>query len=308
MRLGTFLCVGSLMLVGLSPDGTGLATQRDSPVASAGAGRQSLLRAPQDAGEPLPGQAKQETTPVYVRGALRISGGYRYGRNVPDADVVNEWWFSKDRLAFSSTGWNSEFGGNQDLRFVLRHDARRLLMVNLTGNSYVEVALPTNPADHLSQDVAAWLKGSLVDGQMGETGRTGSVMQIACSEYQAAEWMIRFDDDRIFDRRRTLLVARDVPFEWRLADELFLDVASFFNPQPRYLSELKKKDGFVLASDESVFDGGSEVKSSFRVVEIRKAAAPAGIYDPPQGFSRKETLTISDLFNVRAVLFLYSLY
>ena len=41
---------------------------------------------------------------VYVKGILHIDGGYRYGYNVPDIDVVNEWWFGKDKVTFRSNG------------------------------------------------------------------------------------------------------------------------------------------------------------------------------------------------------------
>ena len=59
---------------------------------------------------------------VYVRGILHFKGGYRYGINVPKADVVHEWWFGKDKVTYISTGWNFKVDNiafNTDMSFTL---------------------------------------------------------------------------------------------------------------------------------------------------------------------------------------------
>lgn len=196
---------------------------------------------------------------AYAKGLLHIEGGYRYGRTIPDSVVVNEWWFGKNRMAFSSVGWRFEWGGNRDVRFIWDKDKKRLLAIDLSQRSYVEGSLPWNLVSSVDGDTAAWLDQFLIDGRVEKTGRSVNLLDHACEEYHITEWMIR-KDDRFFDRVRTVMVARDVPFDWRMADELYRWVASFTHPQPRYVSELKKMAGFILTSRESMFEG--EARSS----------------------------------------------
>lgn len=246
---------------------------------------------------------------IYVRGVLHINGGYRYGHNVPDSEVVNEWWFSKDKMAYSSTGWNFDYfyGGSRDVRFIWDREKMRVLAIDLSGKSYLDFSLSADLVSCVDENAAGWMGQFLLDGRVEKTGRTETVLERSCDEYRVSEWMIR-QDDRFFDRRRTLLVTRDVPFDWRMADDLVRWVASFVRPQPRYISELKKMEGFILSSRESVFEGGSEVSFNFRVLEIRETKAPEHLYESPEGFTGKALLAVNDLSNLRAIFFLYSLY
>jgi len=44
-----------------------------------------------------------------VKGLLNIDGGYRYAYNIPEINVVNEWYFGESKVKFSSKGWFLEF-------------------------------------------------------------------------------------------------------------------------------------------------------------------------------------------------------
>ena len=81
---------------------------------------------------------------VYVKGILHVKGGYRYGRVVEDINAVQEWWFSKNRITFQSTGWNTWAMANE-WRLTLDKQKKRILAVNLKANTFVEILLNKNP-------------------------------------------------------------------------------------------------------------------------------------------------------------------
>jgi hypothetical protein len=53
------------------------------------------------------------------------------------------------------------------------------------------------------------------------------------------------------------------------------------------VEELAKIDGFVVAQESVITMMGNDIKSSEQALSIEKATAPAGTYDPPEGYTEK---------------------
>ena len=244
---------------------------------------------------------------IYVKGILHIDGGYRYGHNVPVSEVVNEWWFGRDKASFSSSGWRYDYSGYGDWRLILDQGRQRILVINLTGKSFVEIPLPTVLAAHVDPPLPERLKDFEIDGKVSEAGRHETVLGRKCAVYDVAEWMIR-RDDRFYDRRRRIVSTQDVGFDWKMADKIYQWVASIFNARSTYLAELEKIRGFVLASEEEVFEGGSRVGFSFKVTEISEKTPPDDIYGPPMGFLKREKLGFLELYAIRGTVYGNPLY
>jgi hypothetical protein len=245
---------------------------------------------------------------VYVRGVHHIPGGYRYGRNVPRLAIFNEWWIGKDKAAFSSSGWAYEYSGNTDWQLVLDKARGRMIIVNLSEKAYWEIALNAPLAAFVDAAALRWLSQFKVYGQTSSTGGRASVLGKYCREIEIAEWIISNDEDRFYDRRRKSLVTADIPFNWKLAREVFLWAASLFNPQEAYVAEMEKLGGFVLASDEETSEGGSIVTWSFKVDEMDVRRPPRGIFDPPVGFKKLEKLDVKALLGLKSIIFMSPIY
>jgi len=63
---------------------------------------------------------------VHIKGILHIDGGYRYGHNVPDIDIINEWWFGEKKVTFISKGWHLE-SQHPDWEIILNKEKNVLL-------------------------------------------------------------------------------------------------------------------------------------------------------------------------------------
>jgi len=247
---------------------------------------------------------------VYVKGILHFEGSYRYGINVPGADVVNEWWFGKNKITFISTGWRfkvDDVANNTDMRFTLDKEKQCFFVVNLKEKFYAEIPLPINLLLHMDKSIADSLKNYQINGDIKKTGKRETINQKVCDVYKVSEW-ISYGDIRFYDRDRTIMTTTDVPFNWKLANELFRLIRSFFNPQETYLSELKKMKGFVMAAKHLLFNEGYQVKLSFKIVEISNKKPPKDIYDIPQGFRKKEKLNFTDLDNMISKLYVFHYY
>ncbi|MCK4825556.1 hypothetical protein KA005_57945 [bacterium] len=243
---------------------------------------------------------------VYVKGILHVDGGYRWGHNVPELNVINEWWFGKNKVTFISTGWRLEFL-NTDRRLTLDKEKQHILVVDLKEKSYVVVPLPMNLSSHVDPPLTKQLNRYKIYGAVKTTGEKKTIHQKECEGYTVVEWILQ-GDVRFYERERAIMATTQVPFDWKLINELYEWIRSFINPQNTYISELKKMKGFVLAEDVIVFESAGKVTWSFKVLEISEKKAPLLIYDLPKEYKKKDKLNGQDLWDIRGIVYPWPLY
>jgi hypothetical protein len=243
---------------------------------------------------------------VYVRGILHVKGGYRYGRVVEDINAVQEWWFSKNRVTFQSTGWNTWAMANE-WRLTLDKKKKRILAINLKTNTYTEVLLDKNPLSYLDPGMEKILSNYKFNGTVEKKNKKSKYFQKSCDVYQVHEWMME-QDLRFYERIRTIWVTPDVPFDWKLFDELFDWIRSFYNPKTDYVSALKTINGFILKSDEAFTPRGGELKWDFKVVEISTKRSLTNMHDIPTDCKRLGKLTRRDLTDLRVMVYPWPIY
>jgi hypothetical protein len=239
---------------------------------------------------------------VYVKGKLKINAGYRCGRYVPEAEIINEWWFGRNKVTFITTGWDLEWMST-DWRFTLDREEERIIVTNLTNKSVIEVPFSMNPQSLLDRSYADRLQMVRIDGTVKKLNEKRTILGKECDVYEFHEWITAFD--RFYDRDRTTLATEDVPFDWKLMDDLFMWIRSFFNLQKSYISELGKFKGFILEESAIFYQlGGQQIRWSFKVSEISQKKAPTNIYGAPDGaFNKKDKFAYVDLVYMRRIVY-----
>lgn len=231
---------------------------------------------------------------VYVKGNLHFHAFYDSGVLQPEGDAVYEWWFSKNKLSYVTPRW----------RFTLDKEKNQITAANLREKSFVEISLPMNSLSHLDKQLAENLKQYRINGKVTKTINKKTYLQKPCDVYTVSEW-ISFQNQRFYDRERTIIVSEDVPFDWQLLNQLYSWIRSFFKPDHSYKTELKKVEGFIVASDDIRYQEGDQVKYNFKVIEINQKEAPAGIFDIPKSFKKKEKFTRPELIDIRTTIYFY---
>ena len=231
---------------------------------------------------------------VYVKGNLHFHSFYDSGVLQPEEDAVYEWWFSKSKLSYVTPRW----------RFTLDKEKNQIIAVNQREKFFVEISLPMNLLSHLDKQLAESLKQYQINGKVTKTSNKKSILQKPCDVYKVSEWII-FQNQRFYDRERTIMVSEDVPFDWQLLNQLYSWIRSFFKPDQSYKAELKKVKGFILASDDIRYQEGDQVKYNFKVIEINQKEAPAAIFDIPKSFKKKEKFTRPELIDIRTTIYFY---
>lgn len=231
---------------------------------------------------------------VYVKGNHHFDSYYSYGTVHPESDQVNQWWFDKGKVSFITPDW----------RLTLDKQEKRIIVVNRREKNYTEIPLPVKRSFHLDQSLIGILKDYQLGGTITAAGEKETINGKVCDSYKVSEWII-YQKERFYDRERTIRITDDVPFDWRLLEELHQWVRSYFNPQKSYLSHLKKLQGFVLASQEVQINNGKEIKWNFRVVEISSKQAPDDTFVIPKDYKKKDKLSREDIINIRGTVYMF---
>lgn len=243
---------------------------------------------------------------VYVKGVLHIDGGYRYGHIVPDIDAVNEWWFGKDRVTFITTGWQLEFMGT-DWRFTLDKEKKQLLVINLKNKTVVNISLEKPPLSYVDPSYVRVLDDFRFNGTVEKQGVKKKFLKKTCDVYRVLEWLMEVDL-RFYERERTILVNPDVPFDWRLFNELFQWLRSFFNPDPAYVDRLQTIKGFIMKSHETYMPRGGRLTWDFKVMEISHKKAPENVYGIPKDYKQQEKFSLRDLRTMITIVYTWPIY
>ncbi|MEW6368814.1 MAG: hypothetical protein AB1714_29650 [Acidobacteriota bacterium] len=242
---------------------------------------------------------------VYVKGILRVEGGYRLGHHVPEQEVTCEWWIGRRQATCTRTGWRIDFMTN-DWRFTVDRERNRMLGVNLTEKFFFETPLTASPVGIMEPPAAERLKMYKVDGTVEQAGAKEKVAGRTCEVYRVAEWIVR-NGDRYYDRDRVVKVTREVPFDPQLAAAWEQWIRPLFNPASEYLEALNRMPGFLMAEDTVLYHNGNQLTWSFSVVEISEKKPPDGIYDVPGGFEKKN-LGPAELADIRDAVYPQPLY
>lgn len=242
---------------------------------------------------------------IYIRAVQRFEARYHHGSFQPEYDLVHEFWFGKNCLTILRQEYQNYEGYPVEpaLRITLDKEKQRIIVANYNESTYVDILLPMNLHTALDSTLLENIKNYQVDGTIQPTGDRKTIDQKACDAFKVTE-AIAYGGDRFYERDRTIMVTQDVPFDWRLLSELYQWIRSFFNPQESYLSDLGKITGFIYATEDTRFQRGQQIKSSFRLLEISEQAAPEGIFDAPSQLKQKAKLTREDLIAMRGIVYL----
>lgn len=226
---------------------------------------------------------------VYVKAIYRFESRYHHGSMQPDYELAYEWWVGKDKVSL----FRQEYRNYEDyilepaIRLTYDKGQRQIIVVNYSDSICAVVPMNGSIKDYSDSTLVDALQNYRVNGTIRQTSETTIIDQKICDIFDVTE-EIFYSERKFYDRQRTLKITADVPFDWRLIEELSQWIRTLFNPQPSYLTELQKMSGIIYSAEDIRFSRGEQVKSTFRIVEINQKDAPANIYDPPDKLKKVE--------------------
>ncbi|MCK4835198.1 MAG: hypothetical protein KAT17_01095 [Candidatus Aminicenantes bacterium] len=217
---------------------------------------------------------------IYIEEKTHTDSYYYGGVVHPENDYIVEIWFRDHQMAYMTAG-----------RIVIVDQSKRLIsIINRRDKTYVETSIPLDMKNILPQETLAMLQPRQVSGNVEETKEKKKISNWNCAGYD-----INVDRPYALEIKNWSTV--DVPFNWEQLNEMFSPIRRLGNYSDSYIDQLKKIKGFVVHTDVKIFLQGTTFGSKSQVIEISRKDPPSGVYVIPDGFQKKNQLTIQDLRN-----------
>lgn len=196
----------------------------------------------------------------------------------PAKDTVQEQWFGNNCIATVT----------QDTTIVINMAAKKYLMINHKTKTYVEASLPLDMSKLMPEQMAGMMK-SMMDGMtvsVQANGQSKKIMNWNTKGYDVNMTMMGMQMKMVF------WASTDVPFDWK---KLALLSGELYKAQMRlgekFVEEFKKIEGYPVASDIEMMG----MKMNMVTVEMSEKTAPANLYAPPAGYTKKDRLGMEDM-------------
>ncbi|KPJ59228.1 MAG: hypothetical protein AMJ46_12050 [Latescibacteria bacterium DG_63] len=221
---------------------------------------------------------------VYLRHEVHTDGYYYGGENTPPRDRTYEVWIGEKKMAVLYEHRTIIFDLNRNM----------LTFINVDDSTYAETTLPLDWSNLLSEEEAARVRMFQTVGIVGETEETMEIDGRECEAYELTTW-IPYEGSRYNETDTNGWLTADLPFDVETYEELEVHNLRLQNMKEELLEEVTKKRGYPIALEDKTYVKGFSVRTTNDVVEIAEKDAPAGVYSAPEGFTKKEKLSLGDL-------------
>ena len=214
---------------------------------------------------------------VYVKSKTHTDPVTIMGQTQPAKDQIVEQWIGKDRLA-QTTGPQGS---------IIDLGKKKIYIINHATKTYVESDLPFDLAKMMPPELAPMLAMMKPTIKVAPSGQTKKIGKWDCTGYTMEMTMM-------MPVKTTMWTTTQVPFDWRaysekLGPEL---MKSTMQLDEAAAAEMKKVEGFQIASETVMEVMGTQVKTTSEVVEISEKPAPEETYAAPAGYTKQERLTM----------------
>ena len=198
------------------------------------------------------------------------------GQEQPASDEKNVTWIGDGTLRMDQGSSTS----------IVNLASKKMVIVNHESKSYNEIDLPIDLASMLppgmGEQMMAMMKFDVTVTPSTETKKVGP--------WTATRYDLKMTSS-MMSMESVLWATKETPVDYKRYHELYSSVMSLQPGMDSMMAEMKKIDGYVVDQTATVtmtMMGETTIGSSDTVISVEEVEAPAGTYDAPVGYERKE--------------------
>jgi len=221
---------------------------------------------------------------VFMKQKQHSDGVTVMGHTQPPKDVVQTVWLSEDAIRTDDPEQSTIIDMNKNTWTMINHKTK----------SYTEMSMDLSkasgvkdmPAEEMAQFQNFMKNMMKVDISVTETGESKTINGWKCRKYvQKIETAMGPSVTTIW-ATQDLDVDQDISA--RLTASLLAQQPGFRESMDAMMAEMKKIKGVAVLSETNMTLMGKEIKSSTELIECREAKAPAGTFDVPGGYKKRD--------------------
>ena len=223
---------------------------------------------------------------VYIKQKLHTDSYYYGGVTRPADDSVTEIWINEEKMVSIT----------RNRITIVDSENNQAFIINKNNKTYAKTDLPIKISNLVPKNLAAYLKSYQYIGTIKETGETKNIGKFKCKGYEVNSYLL-YGGSKANETDSLIWITSEVPFDLKKYAHMRTNLQKLRNFSEHFITELEKVQGFTIATETQFYPKGFSVKSGAEVIEMSVKNPPAGIYSVPDGYTRKEKLTIQDLRN-----------
>ena len=181
-------------------------------------------------------------------------------------------WLGSDRLRTDTAGQS----------FIVRSDLKKMWMVDHDAKKYYELDLPVDMSQLMPAGMGEQMMQMMkLDATVKPTGEAKTIGEWTAQGYDVAV------TSAMMQMKLKVWASRDVRLDFARFNSLYEQTKLISPGMDAMVAEMRKIDGFQVASEGTMTMMGANVKTSEELVSIEEGSAPAGHYDPPAGYAKQ---------------------
>lgn len=221
---------------------------------------------------------------VCVKQHSHTDGYYNGGVDYPPEDRDDEIWISDDKMAVLGPRRSVIINSADSLMFYVNH----------TDSTYVEIALPMDWTAAAGEQLAQRVMSFQRHGEVEETGESKKVGKWNCKGYRANLWNV-YEGKRYYETEAVFWVTTDLPIDLDAYSAMMDQLGALRNHHIDLVKEMGKMQGVRLRSESINYRKGFSFNSGEELLEAFEGDPPAGVYAVPEGYAKKDRITMQDL-------------
>jgi len=219
-----------------------------------------------------------------VKQKSHTDGYYNGGVTYPPEDEDREIWIAGDKMAV--------IGKNRSI--IIDSGKKLMFFINHIDSTYAEIDLPLDWPAVVPEQLAGRLQIFRRHGEVRETDETKKIGEWNCKGYDVASWIL-YEGNRYYEVETKVWVTTDLPIDLDTYAPVVDEIGRLRNYHDDFIKELGKIQGVQMASETVNYRQGFSFGSNEDLLEAFEEDPPADVYSVPEGYTKKEQLSIQDL-------------
>ncbi|NIM13626.1 MAG: hypothetical protein GTO45_16030 [Candidatus Aminicenantes bacterium] len=194
-------------------------------------------------------------------------------------DGVHDLWLGKDRAAFITP----------EEIYIYNKKLKKVWMAAPKQKTYVVADVPLDMSKLLSPETAARMSQYKIRGTVKRTDKTRTILNKKCVGYEMDQW-VDLAGKKVNESKTMIWVYEDIGPGFAIFNELMDIIRQKTNRDEAFRQELLKIKGAQLLLEIVQAYHGETINYRIEVKEISEKDPPAGVYEIPKDFAKKEKL------------------
>ena len=159
---------------------------------------------------------------------------------------------------------------------------------------YIRTALPIQWQNVIVEDEVGRIQMYQYTGEMKKSDEKKTIDGRECTARMPTTW-IPYEDIKYNEGDELSWYTDDVPFDMGLYGKVWPCLLTLRNYNQEFIEALGSGEGYPVRSEQTRYQKGIEIKTVNTVEDITEMDAPEGFWEVPEGFEKRERITIREL-------------